>query len=230
MNTDLLILLGGALGALVYRWVNPTRPTLSWGTVGEVAMSAAAMLVLVASGLVPEELRAAMLSNPVRTVTFTFLASALMGAGILTLAKSVFYRMAPKNGNGATKVGLVLLAVMLAVAGCASLGYQSDSVSLPRDPLLIAYGEARGLFRVGEALVVEACADTRLDATACRVGADLRTQAVALDGLLQAALIDKRGSLSPQDLQRFLALGGQLAGLAGLAGPQLGALGALVPK
>lgn len=222
---DACLFLGGAAGAILRQWLGPGE-TFTRKTMAQMILMGAVMVIAPNLGFLPAEAKvAAMLAAPFKAAMFALVASAVAGAGVLYATTAVFKRF----GNGG-KVGLVLLAVAVipALAGCGALGYVPDSVSLPRDPLLIAYGEARGLVRVGEVLVVQACADQRLDALACRVGADLRTQAVALDGLLQAALVDRRGRLSPQDLQRFLSLGAQLAALAGV--PGLGALGGLGVK
>jgi hypothetical protein len=124
--------------------------------------------------------------------------------------------------------GLALVAVVGLLAGCAAFGWQSDSIAVPRDPLLVAYGEARATFQLADFLFARTCQAGHADETLCKIGAELKTRALALDALLQAALVDKRGSLTPQDLQRFIQLGAQLAALAGM--PQLGALGALGPK
>lgn len=102
MTSDYLVLLGGALGALAHRLINPDKPNWSLATLGEILVAAASMLVLVGSGLIPKELQDAMFANPIRTVAFTFLASALMGAGVVTLGKATLYRILdlPSNGDG----------------------------------------------------------------------------------------------------------------------------------
>ena len=108
---------------------------------------------------------------------------------------------------------------LLTLSGCSTLGLQSDTISLPRDQTLIAYGEAKATFRLGSVIVAQGCQAKKIDEVICRIGADLRAEAQTLDALLTAALVDKRGTLSPQDLQRFILLGGQIAALAGYTNP-----------
>lgn len=116
MSTDLLLFLGGLLGALVNRLAG-ANPSRSWATLAEVASAGGAMVVLNASGLVPEELRTAMYANPFRTGIFAFLVGLLMGPGLVTLTKSLVYRIVPpKVGNGTGGRVVVGLAIGLAVA------------------------------------------------------------------------------------------------------------------
>lgn len=49
-------------------------------------------------------------------------------------------------------------------------------------------------------------------------------RSATLDGILQADIVDERGTLTPQDLQGFVELGARLASLAGVAMPALGVL------
>ena len=148
--------------------------------------------------------------------------SLLMGLATLGIGPAAAWATKPRgNGTpdgglgGGVKLGLLLLVVLVASAGCATLGLQSDTIALPRDATLIAYGQAKATFLFADYMMTSGCAAGRLDPVLCKAGADLRGEAKTLDALLTAALVDKRGTLTPQDLQRFIALGGQLAALAG---------------
>jgi hypothetical protein len=141
MTIDLLLFIGGVLGALANRLAG-ANPTRSWATVGEVAVSGAIMVGLVALGLVPAEWRAAMEANPLRVGLFAFAAAFLIGPGLITLGKSFFYRLTPKNGNGdktspGVKLGgLLLVVALLGTAACGTAKGLFDSgppmVSAPR--------------------------------------------------------------------------------------------------
>jgi hypothetical protein len=222
MTIDLLLFIGGVLGALTNRLAG-ANPTRSWATVGEVAVSGAIMVGLVALGLVPAEWRAAMEANPFRVGLFSFAAAFLIGPGLITLGKSFFYRVAPKNGTGdktspGVKLGALLLVVTLAGAGCATLGLQSRSVSFDRNGLLLAYADLQREYGAARELIRVVCAVKAPPAELCQRAAQAETKLAELDQRFrmrvladdfEAGQVDWQALLA--EVPKFLALAARLA-------------------
>lgn len=121
----------------------------------------------------------------------------------------------------------------LALVGCAAFGYESTTVSIPRDPLLVAYGETRARFQILDEGMAIACPSKPADPF-CSQWAGLRARALTLDGILQAALASKPATLNAQDLDNFLKVAQAGLSIAAGAGLNVGtiaaAAAALIPK
>jgi hypothetical protein len=243
MTTDLLLFIGAVLGALVNRLAG-ANPSRSWATLAETASAGGAMVLVNASGLIPAELREAMSTNPFRVGLFAFMAGLMIGPGLITLSKSLFFRFArdgngkpngqfgkPNGQSGSADLGLLLawlviwLVVMVLLTGCASLGYQRSSVSFPRDDLLLLYADIRHDYGGAVALVEPACLAKTLPEVTCAKLAQLRERFAAGDRLFRAAVVAKR-DVSLDDLRGLIGLATELGRLAGYPVPNLGGLGA----
>lgn len=110
------------------------------------------------------------------------------------------------------RIGLLL--VILFLTGCA--GWERATISLPRDEILLTYADARAEIRIASYLIEAGCQAKTIPEATCTAAARARDQLVALDLRLRAALLDRKASLQPADLQGLLSLAGQLSRLAGL--------------
>lgn len=94
MILDLLIFVGAALGAWLNRAAGKHVATWDWQTVAEVLGPASALVMLASVvGLLPDEVRAALSANPLRVGITAFFIALVMGPGLVTMAKSVYFRV-----------------------------------------------------------------------------------------------------------------------------------------
>lgn len=121
----------------------------------------------------------------------------------------------------------LLALLLLTLAGCASLGYQRNSVSFPRDELLLFYADAKQDYGEAKALLEPGCAAKTVPAATCAKLAQLQERFVAGDKLFRAAVLAKR-DISLEDVRGLLTLAAELGRLAGYPVPSLPA-GKLTP-
>jgi len=137
-------------------------------------------------------------------------------------------KAADQKGRASLPVVLVAGVLALALAGCASLGLESSTVSFPRDELLLLYGDAKADYKLAEYLIGAGCAGKTIPEPVCAAGVRVQARAVEFDQRLRDAVAAKQ-ALTLQDLRGFLAAAAELARLAGYPVPSLGGLG-LAPK
>lgn len=111
---------------------------------------------------------------------------------------------------------LALGLMLLSMAGCASLGYQSSTISLPRaavaDALIdLAYQHARV-----EQRAIDLCATKAVPAEVCQQGAQYNTALKAQFAAVRAALRDPGKTVDLETVMRLLPQIAQLAGTFGL--------------
>ena len=93
--SDLYLVLGGALGAGLRQATDPAKHTFTWQTLQDMAMAGAAMVLITASGVVPDDAKAIMLANPIRTIAMGLIA----GPGSMSLVRAALKRFGLLNGE-----------------------------------------------------------------------------------------------------------------------------------
>jgi hypothetical protein len=217
MTLDLIVFLGAALGAFLNRAAGKNL-TRSWHTVAEVLGPAASLVLLSAGvGLLPPEFRGALDANPFRTGLSAFLIALLMGPGLVTVVKSLYFRV--KNGNGPTmspgvKLGALLLLIALA-AGCAT---GPPTVTFEAKGFMREYRRQRddALLRMAPALTkcerLASVASAALQIKCDQLKAD-RAQWYEYDEVVLTALLTRQ-TVRSEDLEKAGEWAGKLLKLA----------------